>query len=71
MKDFPIEPPIGPPQKVFMTRQLHFWVTDVDYEFISSIAAENEQTIAETVRRMIRTARKKRSEQDSLRRASR
>jgi hypothetical protein len=39
-------------------RQLHLWITEADYEFILSVAAENEETIAATVRRMIRTARR-------------
>lgn len=39
-------------------RQLHFWVTEADYEFVCSVAADNEETIAATVRRMIRAARR-------------
>jgi hypothetical protein len=52
------------------SRQLHFWVTDLDYDFISLIAAENEETLAATLRLIIRTARKARLEQESIRRKS-
>jgi hypothetical protein len=55
---------IGSPQRCFRSRQLHFWVTDVDYEFISRIATENEQTLAATLRLMIRAARRARLEQE-------
>ena len=48
-------------RKTYVTKQLHFWVTQKDYEFVSLIAAENEETIASTLRRMIRAARKLRS----------
>jgi hypothetical protein len=44
----------APPSEGLRTkRQLHFWVTDGDYKFVSAVAAENEETIAGTLRRMI------------------
>ncbi len=65
----PMLPPSVPHRRLLMNHQLHFLVTDADYEFISTIAVENEQTIAETVRRMIRTARRMRSAPQPIRRA--
>jgi hypothetical protein len=46
-----------PRQPKLSGRQLHFWVTERDYQFVASLAAENEDTIAATVRRMIRSVR--------------
>lgn len=36
------EAPIAAPRSRSRSRQLHFWVTDLDYDFISLIAAEND-----------------------------
>ena len=46
------------PRKTFTTHQLHVWITDRDYEFLSNVAAEYEQTLAQTVRQLIRAVRK-------------
>lgn len=57
-------------QKRYRSRQLHFWVTDTDYGFISMLPAENEETLAATLRLIIRTARKARLEHELTRRKS-
>ena len=54
--DYPPKAGVPLPRKI-SGRQLHLWVTERDYQFVSSLAAENEETIASTVRRMIRTVR--------------
>jgi hypothetical protein len=49
--------PSPAPRKTLIMHRLHVWITDRDYEFLSDIAAENEQTVAHTVRQLIRSAR--------------
>jgi hypothetical protein len=34
-------------------RQLHVWLSDADYEFITTMARRREETIAAVVRRII------------------
>jgi hypothetical protein len=43
------------PQK--QRRQVHFWVSDGDYEFIRELAQQQGETISTTLRRLVRRVR--------------
>lgn len=42
----------------FHKRQMHFWITTLDYEFLRNIAEEEDESMTRILRRIIRQYRK-------------